>query len=256
MKSIDRMSAENCASIQAVGFDIDDTLTTDGRLTADAFSALWRLYESGLVTVAVTGRPAGWCDMIARNWPVSAVVGENGALAYVREGDRVHRHDFGTPPAAGRRSALAEVLLDQFPHLAVASDQFTRRFDLAIDFAEEVGPYPIAEAEALAQACRLAGATAKVSSIHVNTWFGDWDKASALRRLLDETYGIDLSTLAYIGDSPNDAPLFAAAGTSVGVANLTDFPPLTEPPEFLTSAPRGAGFAQFVEHLLAARSFE
>ncbi len=60
--------------------DIDDTLTTDGRLTAPAYAALEALAEAGLRVVPVTGRPAGWCDMIARQWPVAAVVGENGAL--------------------------------------------------------------------------------------------------------------------------------------------------------------------------------
>jgi hypothetical protein len=194
--------------------------------------------------------------MIARNWPVAAVIGENGALAYIREGDNVRRRDFGTPPDPGQRESLATALLEEFPQFAIASDQFTRRFDLAIDFAEEVGPFPIAQAEALAEACRRAGATAKVSSIHVNTWFGDWDKASALRRLLDESYALDLSRVAYVGDSPNDAPLFAVAGTSVGVANLADFPPLDTPPAYITDEPRGAGFAQFVEHLLATQTLD
>mgnify|MGYP000314140842 CR=1 FL=1 len=61
-------------------FDIDDTLTTDGRLTAEAYGALEALKRNGRIVVPITGRPAGWCDHIARMWPVDAVVGENGAF--------------------------------------------------------------------------------------------------------------------------------------------------------------------------------
>ena len=62
--------------------DIDDTLSTAGRLSAEAYGALERLKEAGLLVVPVTGRPAGWCDHIARMWPVDAVVGENGAFYF------------------------------------------------------------------------------------------------------------------------------------------------------------------------------
>ena len=67
-------------AVRAVFFDIDDTLTTQGRLTADAYAAVERLHRAALTVVPITGRPAGWCDHIARMWPVSAVVGENGRI--------------------------------------------------------------------------------------------------------------------------------------------------------------------------------
>src|SRR5213593_4382998 len=70
-------------AVRAVLFDIDDTLTTAGKLTAQAYAALERLQAAGKRAVAITGRPAGWCDHIARMWPVDAVVGENGAF-YMR----------------------------------------------------------------------------------------------------------------------------------------------------------------------------
>ena len=47
--------------VKGVLTDIDDTLTTDGRLTAAAYSALARLHDAGYVVVPITGRPAGWC---------------------------------------------------------------------------------------------------------------------------------------------------------------------------------------------------
>ncbi len=74
---------DRLAGLRGVLFDIDDTLTSEGRLTAEAYGALERLHEAGLLTVPVTGRPAGWCDHIARMWPVDAVVGENGSC-YLR----------------------------------------------------------------------------------------------------------------------------------------------------------------------------
>jgi HAD superfamily hydrolase (TIGR01484 family) len=250
MKALSEVPNEAWRSIRAVGFDIDDTVTTDGRVTAEAYSALWALKASGLRVLAVTGRPAGWCDMIARTWPVDGVLGENGALFFRRTDRLVSRHDLGVPPAPGQLEALAERLLQKFPELKVASDQFCRRFDLAIDFAEEVGPFPIRRAEALAQAFAEEGAKAKVSSIHVNGWFGDWDKASGLQQVLRAHFDLDTHQLAYVGDSPNDGPLFAIAALSVGVANIRDFSELPEAPAYITTHERGAGFSEFAAVLL------
>jgi hypothetical protein len=68
------------ANIRGVFTDIDETVSTAGHLTAEAYGALAALKKAGLLVVPVTGRPAGWCDHIARFWPVDAVVGENGAF--------------------------------------------------------------------------------------------------------------------------------------------------------------------------------
>ncbi|MDR0448042.1 MAG: HAD hydrolase family protein, partial [Treponema sp.] len=79
MKLFNEMGIGEAAGIRYVLMDIDDTLTTGGKLSAPAYTALWRLHEAGLKVIPITGRPAGWCDLIAREWPVDAVVGENGA---------------------------------------------------------------------------------------------------------------------------------------------------------------------------------
>ena len=89
--------------------DIDDTISTEGKITQQAYDALWRAHDAGLVIVPVTGRPAGWCDHIARMWPVDGVIGENGGF-YMRMTDqglqRVFRYDdvartgFSAAPAA------------------------------------------------------------------------------------------------------------------------------------------------------------
>lgn len=254
MQDLQKIPNELWHDIRVVGFDIDDTITTDGRITADAYEALWDLKNAGFRLLAVTGRPAGWCDMIARTWPVDGVLGENGALFYRRQGRHVHRQDLGRPPAPGQIDELAESLLARFPHMRLASDQFCRRFDLAIDFAEEVGPFPEAEAQELAAAFAEHGAKAKVSSIHVNGWFGEWDKASGLVQVLRNHFDTGVHQLAYLGDSPNDGPLFAIAALSVGVANIREFSVLPEPPTYVTEAARGAGFSEFTKLLLDRRA--
>ena len=76
--------------IRGVLTDIDDTLSTHGKITATAYAAMERLHDAGLMVIPVTGRPAGWCDHIARMWPVDAVVGENGAL-YMRHDARTRK---------------------------------------------------------------------------------------------------------------------------------------------------------------------
>lgn len=244
--------------------DIDDTLTTEGRLTADAYAALEALAAAGLMVVPVTGRPAGWCDMIARLWPVAAVVGENGALWYAMDhaARRMRRHhvqdEAGRRAAAERLQALAETAMRRAPGARLAADQPFRLFDIAVDFAEDAGPLPLEAAEAIAATFRAGGAAAKVSSIHVNAWIGAWDKLTGLRHLfaalwqpLDQV----LDRVAFLGDSPNDAPLFAALPLSVGVANVAPFlSGMATPPAYIAAAPGGAGFCDFAARLLAARS--
>ena len=91
-------------------FDIDDTLTTEGRLTAAAYAALERLKDAGRVVVAVTGRPAGWCDHIARMWPVDAVVGENGAFYFrYMNGKLAKRYHDPEPERAAMRARLGAI---------------------------------------------------------------------------------------------------------------------------------------------------
>ncbi len=242
-------------------FDIDDTLTTDGRLTAEAYAALERLRASGRLAIAVTGRPAGWCDHIARMWPVDAVVGENGAF-YFRydKGRLLKRYQDDEAQRAAQRArlgAIAERILSTVPGSALASDQAYREADLAIDYCEDVRRLPLLEAERIAALMRAAGLHAKVSSIHVNGWFGNYDKLTMTKTLFAECYGTDLDTAnaeyAFAGDSPNDAPMFGYFAHSVGVANIARFAGhLASAPKYVTLRESGAGFAELVAHLLGA----
>jgi HAD superfamily hydrolase (TIGR01484 family) len=242
-----------------VGFvllDIDDTLTTGGKLSAQAYAALEALQRGGKRVIPVTGRPAGWCDHIARMWPVDAVVGENGAFYFwFADGKLRQRFVDDQLTRARRRAELEEIsrtILRQVPGAAIASDQPYRETDLAIDYCEDVPPLPIESAERIAALMRQAGLTAKVSSIHVNGWFGGYDKLATARELFAERFGLDLEAanrqVVYAGDSPNDAPMFGFFDNSVGVANVRRFRGLE--PKYVTTAEAGAGFAELAAHLL------
>jgi len=247
------------AGLRWVLTDIDDTLTTEGRLTADAYAALEALHGAGLLVVPVTGRPAGWCDMIARFWPVAGVVGENGALWYAMDhaARRMRRHHAGNAADRARLEALAARAMGAVPGARIAADQPFRMFDLAVDFAEDAGPLSLRDAERIAAVFRDGGAEAKVSSIHVNAWIGAWDKLSGLRHLfatLWQPLDTVLDRVAYVGDSPNDAPIFAAMPLSVGVANVAPFlPAMATPPTHVTAGEGGAGFVEFAAAVLAAK---
>jgi hypothetical protein len=255
------LSTLDARGVRAVLLDIDDTLTTHGKLTAEAFTALERLKDAGKLVVPVTGRPAGWCDHIARMWPVDAVVGENGAFYFGYFGNKLIRRFHDEPATRARNrarlEAIGEMILREIPGSALASDQAYREADLAIDYCEDVAPLPLESAQRIAALMRQAGLTAKISSIHVNGWFGDYDKLTMTKVLFEERFGIDLAadngTAVFVGDSPNDAPMFDFFEKSVGVANVRCFAQaLSHEPKYLTQAPSGAGFAELGAYLLQA----
>ncbi|MBW2732816.1 MAG: HAD-IIB family hydrolase [Deltaproteobacteria bacterium] len=251
------MPPEVCRRIRAIYTDIDDTITTDGRVPAAAYAALWRAFEAKLRVVLVTGRPAGWCDHLARMWPVSAVVGENGALCYAMvEGKLERLYAERQGDAVERLAAIEADVLAAVPEACVASDQPFRLYDLAIDFAEEVGPLPEADIDRIVEAYERHGAVAKVSSIHVNGWFGRFDKLSMCQRASEAFFGgpLDVEHATYIGDSPNDVPMFAHFPHACGVANVQKMAHRMDAlPSYLADQEGGAGFAQIVDHILDAR---
>ena len=252
-------------AIRGVLADIDDTLSTHGRLGADAYTAMERLRAAGKLVIPITGRPAGWCDHIARMWPVDAVVGENGAF-YMRHDDAarklVRRFAASADERAANRhriAAIGESILRAVPGAALASDQHYRETDLAIDFCEDVAPLPRAAVDRIVALMEAEGMTAKVSSIHVNGWFGAYDKLAMTRRFCAEVLGRDLDALqhrfVFCGDSPNDAPMFGFFANACGVANVHDFAGRLEAsPAYVTAARGAAGFAELAAQILAARA--
>jgi HAD superfamily hydrolase (TIGR01484 family) len=250
------------AAIRGVLCDIDDTLSSEGRITAEAYSAMEHLQRAGLLVIPVTGRPAGWCDHIARMWPVDGVVGENGAFyfRYDKTAHKMRRHfvdDAAT--RASHRTRLAQIgleIIKAVPGAAVAADQQYRETDLAIDFCEDVAPLPQAAIDEIVLRMEKHGLTAKVSSIHVNGWFGRYDKLSMSKTLMREAFGVDLDAVrdryVFVGDSPNDAPMFGYFPHAVGVANILDFGQRVEHlPAYISQQRCGAGFAEVAACLLA-----
>ena len=253
--------------------DVDGTLTSDGRMPPEAFDALWALARAGLRIIPVTGRSAGWAHMMMHTWPVDAVVAESGGLWYVREPGpglptpaapgrlTLCLHDEPARIAADRRAlqACAARVLGAVPDLAEADDNRFRQVDLALDHCESV---PAVAPEAIGQALAMfqaEGFSARASSVHINAWRGDFDKAPSTLRCLIDAYGngslSDPARWVFIGDAPNDASMFSAFAHTVGVANLRPhLDQLPRPPGLLTEAEGGAGFAEFARALLAAVS--
>src|SRR4051812_28023917 len=200
------------APIKGVLTDVDEPVSTDGPLTAEAYGALAALKQAGLTVIPVTGRPAGWCDMIARFWPVDAVVGENGAFWMwhdLRQKKlRTRFIQSAAERADGRRrlEAIRADVLREVPGCAIASDQSYRLADLAVDFCEDVPALPPADVERIVAIFERHGATAKISSIHVNGWFGTYDKLTTSTAMMAELFGVDIKRdkAAYVfsGDSP------------------------------------------------------
>ena len=238
--------------------DIDDTLTDDGLLGPDAYEALWQLHDSGIKVIPVTGRPAGWCEMIARQWPVAGIVGENGGFYFRYANKKMQRHFFfDEKTQAENRARLNQIqskILTTVPGSALASDQFCRMMDLAIDFCEDVPALSKSDIQRIVSIFEDAGAQAKVSSIHVNGWFGIYDKLTMTLALLEKEFNVDprqaKQQCAFSGDSPNDEPMFAYFPHSFAVANIQNFiQDIKHKPTFVAFARGGRGFAEIARQL-------
>jgi len=263
MKRIDEAAPESLSQVDFVLTDIDDTLTADGRVSCSAYCALWRLHDAGIRVIPVTGRPAGWCDLIARQWPVDAVVGENGALVfYLEEGKlkQLFHPSVDRGSSSERLREIAEAVYRQVPGTRPAKDQFSRLFDVAVDFREEPPYLELEEADRIKRIFESEGATARISSIHVNAWFGEYDKLAMTRYYFHHRLNIDLNLseqnrrVLFAGDSPNDESMFGFFQTSCAVANIRPFiPALNSTPAFVASKSHGDGFAEIADILLRYR---
>ena len=261
MDNISAMSKQQLNEVKIILTDIDDTLTTNGRLKSNAYSALENLTNSGFIVIPVTGRCAGWCDHIARMWPVNGVVGENGAFffSYNHESKKMQQTYCQTSKERKENHlALHDIknsILKNVSGSALASDQDYRHTDLAIDFAEDVSLLSSEKIKDIVKIAENAGAIAKVSSIHVNCWIGSHNKLSTSLSTLDQVFGISKSNIQnevlFIGDSPNDSMMFDYFAKSVGVANVIDFiDELNQPPKYITSKHSGEGFVELANFLL------
>jgi HAD superfamily hydrolase (TIGR01484 family) len=258
-----KAAAEAFKNVKGICFDLDDTFTTEGQILPEAYEALWLLKRAGFKLVPVTGRPAGWCDLLVRFFPVDAVVGENGAFVFWLDENSVKRR-FDTVPEALKDARTKLPLLKtqlekSFPGMKVASDQAYREYDLAVDIAEGVPRWSEADIDRLIKEAEATGAHAKLSNIHVNIWYGEFNKYQGFKSAVLEARGPQglpsrPEEWVYVGDSPNDEPLFEKFPGSVGVANVTQyFPKMKRFPKFVTEKPCGLGFRELADFLLSLK---
>jgi len=258
MQPIERADAAHFAKLKGLVFDLDDTFLDHGELKAATYRALSELYERGLTLVVATGRPAGWGEVLARMWPVHAIVTENGAISHVRTEGLVRCLDELSPAERARtRAALEQIAGDverKFPELRRTDDARARISDVTYD----VGEYQRVPREIVSSAvehARALGARTTVSSVHMHITLDPHDKATGCLYLFRTQFGLDTTqarmSFGFIGDSGNDAPCFAAFRTSIAVSNMSGRPSVT--PKFVTRGARGAGFVEAAERILAAR---
>lgn len=255
MKKTQTLKNLPARKIRGLFFDLDETFSTQGKITAEAYQALWDLKKAGKILVPITGRPAGWCDHIARMWPVDAVIGENGAFYFMMKDGAMRQHYIAERGLKSQLAAIQEEILQKVPGAGIASDQNYREFDLAIDYCEDVPRLGQDKVDQIVAIFKKHGATTKVSSVHVNAWFGTYNKLTAAKIFAKNELGISLdkanADFAFCGDSPNDEPLFEYFVNSVGVANVQEFQDsLRHPPRFITPSRSGKGFCELAESLL------
>lgn len=262
MTSWHQAEADLLAPVDFVLTDVDDTLTRGGQLAAAVLAAMARLQDAGIRVIPVTGGCAGWCDHMVRAWPVAAVIGESGAFSFTHSPQTGLRQRFVRPRAEmqaeqARLLQIAEQALAKVPASRLAADQPYRLVDVALDHAQDIPPLPAADIATLIDTFHNAGANARASSIHVNAWFGDHDKAPTAQQLLQEDFGLSATEQShralFIGDAPNDESMFRTFPLSVGVANIRPhLQHLTHGPRWLCDGSHFDGFVEMADRLLAA----
>ena len=256
---------ENAQILVGLLFDIDDTFTYQGKMIPSAYQSLWKLKDHGLKLAAVTGRSAGWCDHMARLWPVDAVIGENGGFYfYMDQNNQVlvkHFMDNEETRAVQRRQLqiILKEILNEIPEASPASDQPYRETDIGIDFSEDVTKLSAAEVAEIKDIFERNKAKATISSIHVNAHLGKHDKLATSIIMARNLWGIDLAanphSFAFCGDSANDEIMFRHFPLSFGVRNVQNFYGLmTYLPAFVAEKEGGHGFQEIAEIILKGRS--
>ncbi|WP_342726499.1 HAD-IIB family hydrolase [Bradyrhizobium sp. B097] len=259
MQPISKAHRSEFCNVRFVLTDMDETLTYQGRLAARTFEALERLQQAGLTVIPVTAAPAGWCDQMARMWPVDGVIGENGGFFFRRHdnGDCVERH-FWHPAehrqrVAGRLAAISAEVSATHPAASLAEDQPFRLTSVAFSQPNGQG-----DRDAITAALRRAGADVTVNNLWILGWLGGYDKLAMTHRVMTEAYGVDLDRqkdeILYIGDSTNDAPMFGYFRHTVGVSSIVRYlADIRTPPAWITEGPGGAGFVEMANALIASR---
>ena len=259
MKPLNTASAFEFKSVRFVLTDMDETLTYRGRLAAATYTALERLQQSGVIVIPVTAAPAGWCDQMARMWPVDGVIGENGGF-YFRRNPNGHgtkrsfwHSDADREDVTRRLRAIEEEIRVALPRAQLAEDHPFRMTSLA--FAK---PEDSDLRETILARLAAAGADVTVNNLWLLAWLGGYNKLSMAKRILKQAYDLDVETdrdaVLYAGDSTNDAPMFSFFRHTVGVSTVVDYlPEMPTPPVWITDGPGGVGFVEAAEAILRSR---
>lgn len=240
--------------------DLDETLTYQGRLSAETYVALERLQAAGVTVIPVTGAPAGWCDQMARMWPVDGVICENGGLFFRRSGDghglkRYFWHNAEDRASIGKRlKMIGTRVCEAVPSASFAEDQDFRQTSLAFSRS-----YDISHQEAIRTTLLVHGADTTVNNLWILGWLGGFDKLSMARRVLRDHFDLDIDVdrdaVLYSGDSTNDAPMFSFFEHTVGVSTVTEYlDQLPAPPKWITRGPGGKGFVEVADAVIASRT--
>lgn len=257
---LQQLSAAQLEPVKYILTDVDDTLTWESNLPVETYQALSDLIAAGYVVIPVTGGCAGWSDLIARLWPVSGVITEGGACFLQKQASGkldYHYWNSANDMHIKKLALLAKVeaLLPEFAPLQLARDQAYRLTDVAVDYAQDLNPALPELRDAMLAKLHSQGIQAKASSIHINIWFGNYDKFAMAERVLKQHYGLNdqqiLEQVMYVGDAPNDESMFAKFPLSFGVANIRQhLENMTQRPNWITQKPGGHGFAELANKLL------
>ncbi len=253
----------DASNVVGVLTDVDDTLTRDGQLCSATYAAMAALKAKGVLVVPVTGRSSGWGHMMMTTWPVDAVVAESGGTYFLRQHERVRMHYFDENRQ--KRLELLQLcnrLISQEPTFAYAVDNAFRTVDVAIDYNESVDRVPQPLVDRLIAAIKVAGFQARASSIHVNAWYGEFDKAPTALKVIEQLSTdlfrpnlADANNWIFVGDAPNDASMFGVFQKSVAVANIQPYLESSKEqfsalPCYVCKGSFGEGFQELADHIL------
>jgi HAD superfamily hydrolase (TIGR01484 family) len=259
VQPLENSTASTFRKVRFVLTDMDETLTYQGRLSAETYAALERLQSAGVTVIPVTGAPAGWCDQMARMWPVDGVIGENGGFFFRRGGDghglerRFWHKAEDRVTVWDRLKLIGTRVREAVPSASFAEDQGFRQTSLAFTRSQDS-----VEQQAIRDTLRAHGADTTVNNLWVLGWLGGYDKLSMARRVLRDHYDLDIDVdreaVLYSGDSTNDAPMFSFFEHTVGVSTVVDYlDQLPVPPRWVTRGPGGAGFVEAADAVIASR---
>jgi len=256
MKPLSEVNKKYFSKIKILMFDLDGTFISNDRLKSSTYYRLEKLMDNKIKTVVVTGRPAGWCDLIARWWPVDSVIGENGGLSYSMLGGKMDRQFFDETVSVNKSKEFLNSLLDDiksnFGEINLAADQPFRLLDLALDISEE-NNLSKKKVREIYDFCISKGANAAVSNIHLNIWYGNYNKCDMALKILDNL-NIKVDECVFVGDSPNDSPMFKKFRFSVGVKSVVSYSNfMTDYPSFVTERDGNQGFEDLVDFILLTR---